>query len=383
VAEHDPIVFAAGLSAKLAARSRHVCLLLGAGAARACGLPDVVGLQAHILSKLNADDKAHLEKQLTGRNLEQALSRLRRIAALLEGTDRIDDLSRDDARELDSRVCAEIVGALSLDDADLEPVLRLAAWAARSDYGWPLEIFTVNYDLLIETALERLRVTYFDGFIGALEGRFQTELVEAGPGQSSWLPAFFVRLWKLHGSVNWAWADAPRHEVVRLGRPAAGTAAAIYPSDTKYDESRRVPFVVLQDRLRRSLQQPETLMLISGYSFSDDHLNEMLFDAATHHPRSELIAFCHSAIPSGLAERAEATPNLLAVAASEAIIGGTRGDWTAPPNDPAPPEDVWTGGKLALPGFGALAHYLSRILPQESEVERRLTEILAAAKIGA
>lgn len=377
MAEHDAVAFAAGLSAKLATRSRHVCLLLGAGVSRACGLPDIAGLEKQVLDKLTGDNKTTFEKQLAGRNLEQALSRLRRIAALVEGGDRIDGLSADEARALDALVCSEVVQALALDHADLEPVLRLAAWAARADYGWPLEVFTVNYDLLIETALERLRVTYFDGFIGSLEGRFQTDLVESRPDSTAtWLPASFVRLWKLHGSVNWAWEDDPRREVVRLGGPVeGGQAAAIYPSDTKYDESRRVPFVVLQDRLRRALQQPESLILISGYSFSDEHLNEMLFDAATHHPRSELTAFCYSTIPDVLAERAVSTPNLQAIGRTEAIVGGVRGGWKAPA-DPAP-DDVWRDDALALPDFAALAQYLSRSLPQESELDRRLKEILA------
>jgi len=48
-------------------------------------------------------------------------------------------------------------------------MLRLAAWAARSDYHRPLEIFTVNYDLLFETAIEQLGVAYF-GVSGRLSG---------------------------------------------------------------------------------------------------------------------------------------------------------------------------------------------------------------------
>jgi hypothetical protein len=350
---------------------------------RACGLPDIAALEERVLGKLEGSEKASFTKQLEGRNLEQALSRLRRIAALVEGDDRVDGLCADEARALDGVVCAEVVGALDLNGADLEPVLRLAAWAARADYGWPLEVFTVNYDLLIETALERLRVTYFDGFIGSLEGRFQTDLVEAHPEDAAaWLPASFVRLWKLHGSVSWAWEDDPRREIVRLGRAVeGGQAAAIYPSDTKYDESRRVPFVVLQDRLRRALQQPETLMLISGYSFSDEHLNEMLFDAATHHPRSELVALCHGTIPDVLADRAASTPNLQAAGRTEAVVAGVRGSWKAPEDTAL--DDVWSEDALALPDFSSLARYLSRSLPQEGELDRRLREILAGGSSGA
>jgi len=82
---HKPHDFANALSAKLASRSRHVSLFAGAGAARACGLPDVVTLQGKIVAALAGDKKALFETQLAGRNLEQALSRLRRISALLEG----------------------------------------------------------------------------------------------------------------------------------------------------------------------------------------------------------------------------------------------------------------------------------------------------------
>ena len=82
----------------------------------------------------------------------------------------------------------------------------------------------------------------------------------------------FVRLWKLHGSVNWVRSDDD--QIVRIGQPAKDLPAAIYPSDAKYEESRRVPFLVLQDRLRRALHQPETIVLVSGFSFADDHLNE-------------------------------------------------------------------------------------------------------------
>ena len=58
----------------------------------------------------------------------------------------------------------------------------------------PLELFTVNYDLLLETALDNARATYFDGFVGNIEARFQTELVEALPSSDSeTMPPFFCQ----------------------------------------------------------------------------------------------------------------------------------------------------------------------------------------------
>lgn len=375
VPSHDVASFANALSAKLATRSRHVCAFLGAGAARACGLPDVSTLQVKVLESLSSEQQVAFEKQLDDRNLEQALSRLRRIAALLDGSDgKVDGLTSEKATELDHAVCRCIVSSLDLQDVEIEPMLKFAAWAARADYLLPLELFSVNYDLLLETALEALGVPYFDGFSGALRARFRTEIVEAEANAPGSLPAFIVRLWKLHGSVHWAWEET---EVVRLGTPVANEhPAAIYPSDTKYDESRRVPFVVLQDRFRRAMQHPETLMIISGYSFGDQHLNEMIFDAAQRRPRSEFTVFCHGEIPTTLAEKATSTPNLQALAGKDAILGGVRAEWSTPTDAPG---DLWADDAFGLGDFGRLATFLARSSPPQGELQARLAELLAAA----
>ncbi len=371
--DHNPLSFATSLSAKLATRSRHVCTFLGAGVGKACGLPDVSELQQHILQDLKEDDRAAFESQLSDRNLEEALSRLRRISTLISGEETVNGLTAEQAEKLDTAVCHAIIKALSVKDVDLTAVLYLAAWVARADYHHPVELFTVNYDLLLETALERMRVPYFDGFVGTLKAGFHTEIVEELPGSDvESIPAFFVRLWKLHGSVNWAYKDDK--QIVRMGQPVQeGIAAAIYPSDAKYEESRRVPFVVLQDRLRRALHQPETLMLITGYSFGDDHLNEHIFDAATRRQRSEFIAFCFSDIPKVLAERAAITPNLQVVSGHEAILGGIRAAWEAPEDTPV---GIWDGGQFALRDFCNLTKYLARSTAREHESDRALQDLL-------
>jgi hypothetical protein len=279
-------------------------------------------------------------------------------------------------------VCRHLTSFLGIEDADLSPALRFAAWVARADYRLPVEVFTVNYDLLLETALERLGVAYFDGFAGSLRARFRTDLVEATPTDDSvWLPSFIARVWKLHGSVNWLRDTIGDHsDIVRIGTPAvAGSPAAIYPSDTKYVDSRRVPFVVLHDRLRRALTEPETLVLIAGYSWGDQDLNEIFFEAASRRQRSEFLAFCYSMIPDTLADHAASTPNLQALAGNEAVLGGLRENWASP--DPVPAEDIWDQGKLALHDYRNLAAFLARSSPPHGDLEARLAEALAAAAL--
>ena len=153
-------------------------------------------------------------------------------------------------------------------------------------------------------------------------------------------------------------------EIVRLGSPVSSTsAAAIYPSDAKYDESRRVPFMVLQDRFRRALAQPETLTLVAGYSFGDEHLNEVFFDAAARRPRSEIIVFCYSDIPQVLQDRAQLTPNLQAVTTDKAILGGRPAPWQ-PSEEELGPVDFWIDGKFTLGDFSKLAGHLALSSPQ-------------------
>jgi hypothetical protein len=374
--EHDITAYAAGLSARLAARSRHVVTFLGAGSSRSCGLPDVQTLQSKVSGQLIGSQKTAFEALAKNRNLEQVLSRIRRIAAVVDGDDSIDGLKADSARLLDIRICELIVQELGGDATDMAPVLKFGAWASRADYSRPVEIFTVNYDLLIECALEEWGTPYFDGFVGNLAGRFRSDLVEAPSDSTDGIPSHFVRLWKLHGSLNWAWQKRGVHsEVVRLGTSVGGgDLAAIYPSDAKYEESRRVPFIVLQDRLRRSLNEPETLALVSGYSWADDHLNELFFEAATRRPRSEIIAFCFDSIPAQLADHAALTPNLQVVAKTEAILGGVRAPWKSP--DAALPEDIWANGEATLGNFACLASYLARATSSISDLTEQIAEII-------
>lgn len=337
------------------------------------------GLEDHLRSGLAGEARTHFERLIVGRNLEQVLSRLRRIAALIsDSTDQVDGLTAEDASNLDVEICRLIVGKLAVDPGAIGPMLRMASWAARADYHQPLELFTVNYDLLIETGLEALGVPYFDGFAGTMQAQFRSDLVEATVAEDrQWIPAFLTRVWKLHGSVNWAWQTDPRPSVVRLGTPVSGSQpAAIYPSDAKYDESRRVPFVVLQDRLRRALAQPETLTLITGYAFGDQHLNELIFEAARRRPRSEFIAFCYSTMPDELVALATTAPNVQVVTPNEAILGGLRGTWKTPDD---PPADVWAGDAFLLGDFSYLAQFLARSSPPQPELEARLSELLAKA----
>lgn len=358
---HAPADFVRELSAKQAARSRHVCVLLGAGASRAADIPDLRGLGDAVRDELRKTREAEIESLFQDRNLEEVLTRLRRAIALLEPGEKLGDLDNESARELEAAVTREIVRIIENASTRPEVYTGLAAWVAGQDRSLPVEIFTLNYDLLFEQAFESLGATYFDGFAGHLRGQFRADLVEAvGVPTGLVVPSSFVRVWKLHGSINWSVEESAdgRRDIVRLGSPAStDEVAAIYPSEEKYTDSRRVPFLALHDRFRRSLDEPETLLLVAGYSFGDQHVNEVLFDSLLRHRRSEAVVFCHDAIPDLVRDKAKLNPNLVVTSPSEAIIGGTQLPWRGENEVPG----VWDGSQFKLGDFASLSAYLAKL----------------------
>jgi hypothetical protein len=120
-------------------------------------------------------------------------------------------------------------------------------------------------------------------------------------------------------------------------------------------------------------------VLIAGYSFGDEHLNEVLFDAAQRRPRTEFVAFCHGDPPDDLAERAERTPNLQVTGPSLAVLGGQRAAWATPADAPS---DLWQSSGFQLGAFGNLAAFLARSSPPEGDLEQRLAAMLAMASRG-
>lgn len=133
--------------------------------------------------------------------------------------------------EIEVAVRGGIAGAALPDEAripDKLPQHALARWVRRADRRFPVEIFTTNYDTLLERALEDERVPVFDGFTGGRMPFFLSATPTAGdePGRG------WTRLWKIHGSVTWRWHEpaGQRRRIVR-GSEARGrrTHLAVVP----------------------------------------------------------------------------------------------------------------------------------------------------------
>lgn len=177
----------------------------------------------------------------------------------------------------------------------------------------------------MEQAFEANKIPYFDGFIGSRQAFFDLASME-----NESLPARWGRLWKVHGSVNW-WRNAD-DEVVRrdaIVAAAAGDRQMIYPSHLKYDQSRRMPYLAMLDRLRSFLARGQAVLVTNGYSFLDQHLNEVIL----HGLRSNPTAVCFGLLfgprsnYSDVLAKARMHPNLSLLAADGAVLGTIERDW--------------------------------------------------------
>ncbi|WP_444676852.1 SIR2 family protein [Halomonas sp. E19] len=167
-------------------------------------IPDVKNLTKYINEQLKGDEKyASLLGELSKaekncENIEDVLSFVRSCLLVSKGGE-VRGLIEEDFLSLEGKICAEIVNKLDVDlPGPYTPYHRLASWIRSIDRKTPVEIFTTNYDLLMEQALEELEVPYFDGFIGSRRSFFDLGAVE-----DDLIPTHWSRLWKIHGSINW------------------------------------------------------------------------------------------------------------------------------------------------------------------------------------
>jgi hypothetical protein len=141
----DPEAIAKELASKLSARTRHVCALLGAGASRSAGLPDLAGLQDVIKksSRLSVTQRQQVTELLEVRNLEEVLSYLRRLVAILVGSQSLAGFDGTSAQELQTVITSAIIPALDHRAANREPFKNFASWVSGAYYRLPIEIFTI------------------------------------------------------------------------------------------------------------------------------------------------------------------------------------------------------------------------------------------------
>jgi hypothetical protein len=159
------------------------------------------------------------------------------------------------------------------------------------------KLFTTNYDLVIEKALDQLGYPYVDGFSGTVDRRLNLPFYGLDNHRVDTLSqqviertdtSFYV--YKVHGSLNWrvdtaaAVHDGIDSVQVRQVHTVPGEGddtALIYPTASKEGDTLAYPYSDLLRLLSGTLQQPDTAVLSLGYGFKDVHINRIVLGALT------------------------------------------------------------------------------------------------------
>jgi hypothetical protein len=365
--EHDASRQLDGLQQCLSQNRRPLGLFVAAG----CGLSvrdpadptkplirDVAGLTADLVSSLagTAHEAVHksvvdhlVEDGVSKPNIEVVLSHVRAMSRIAGKKDFLGH-KRDAIDKLETAICEFIAKAVdqSLPNS-LTPHHQVGRWLRSQTRQEAVEIFTTNYDLLIEQGLEAQKAPYFDGFVGNRQPFLDIAAIE-----QEQLPARWTRIWKLHGSINWQY-EKTAGVIRRIGNSAGG-AALIHPSHLKYEQSRRMPYLIMIDRLRNFLKKPSAVLVVSGYSFGDEHINECMVEGLRSNPSAVVFGLLYGKLDDykHAHEFTNTAANLKLLARDGAIVGARRGTW----KKAADGSDVeFTHGDFAVMGelFGELA----------------------------
>ena len=157
-------------------------------------------------------------------------------------------------------------------------------------------IFTTNYDLAFDKAFDRLGINYINGFSGFHNRYFKPETFEYDiffPGSTTQGKVQRIekvlRYFKIHGSLTWVNRDPSANcvygieelpmELIRKNEEY--DSLMIYPTTVKKSYTLDYPYSELFRQFSVSIAQPQSVLITFGYSFSDEHINDLIYQALT------------------------------------------------------------------------------------------------------
>lgn len=171
----------------------------------------------------------------------------------------------------------------------------LLSFASRVATRERLNLFTINYDRVLEFGSELAGLHLIDRFVGSISPIFRSSRLNIDlhynppgiRGEPRYLEGV-VNFTKLHGSLDWIERD---NVVRRFALPYGaedidtynrdGDSLMIYPNSSKDRETAEYPYVELFRDFANSVIRPNSTIVTYGYSFGDDHINRVLIDMLT------------------------------------------------------------------------------------------------------
>ena len=160
----------------------------------------------------------------------------------------------------------------------------------------PINIFTTNYDLYNEQALDSLSFPYNNGFVGTYKRSFNPAsykyayVEDMNLSKNIWerVPNFY-NLYKLHGSISWVKEDNKIREI-DYKHISENDTVMIYPTPLKDRSTLMTPYSDLFRAMETGLLRKNSVLITLGYSFADDHINRLILNSLAI-PSFKLVVF--------------------------------------------------------------------------------------------
>lgn len=181
-------------------------------------------------------------------------------------------------------------------------------------------IFTSNYDLAFEYAFDNLGIKYIDGFSGFHHRYFKPETFNYDifyPGSTTAGKVQriekVVRYYKLHGSISWVNDDVrsanniygiEEMPIELIRRKAADNGnfgygnLLIYPTAVKKSFTLDFPYSELFRHFAYWTSLPQSVLFTIGYSFCDEHFNDIIYQALSNPSFTLIIIDLHGSMKS-------------------------------------------------------------------------------------
>lgn len=307
---------------------KHLSFLLGSGCSsyyseeEEIGIPTMAPLAKHFYEKiLTAEDKDSLKNKINlditsevfEKNLETFLGSLHSLVFFYETTGQAERDEFKKAKELITKArnflleqCLNETNRNAEKDIELVNLYKTfyrKLLYRNANLPKP-SIFTTNYDLYSEIALDSLGIHYVNGFSGGIKKYFNptifnyalAERMDLSQGKWSVIDNF-IYLYKIHGSINWV-QDEEQTKLFRV-REIQETSfedlkkkdvIMIHPTPLKQNASMGSPYSDLFREFQKKLMRNNNILITLGYSFSDEHINNLIYQAFTI-PSFRLIVF--------------------------------------------------------------------------------------------
>jgi hypothetical protein len=190
----------------------------------------------------------------------------------------------------------------------------LMSFASRTGTRDRLQIFTTNYDRLIEAGAEAAGLHLLDRFVGSLAPIFRSSRLDVDMhynppgirGEPRYLEGV-AKFTKLHGSLDWINSNKT---IRRIGIPfgaeniepylkapglmnVEALQLMIYPNSAKDRETAAYPYVELFRDFAAAICRPNGTLISFGYGFGDEHINQVIEDMLTI-PSTHLVIISQS-----------------------------------------------------------------------------------------